>query len=148
MAFKSRFERIVEETEESKESDDVCCIYDVFMHIRPHEKLIVWQEGHKLCMRVYQVTKKYPSDERFRLVSQLCRSAYSVPMNIAEGNVKRSKKEKARFFEIASGSLEELHYQSVLSRDLYYINANEFAEIDDRIQRVSYLLCQLNKALR
>ena len=55
------------------------------MHVRPYEKLIVWQEAHKLCLRALDLTGKFPKDERFRLVHQMCKSAYSVPMNIAEG---------------------------------------------------------------
>lgn len=116
------------------------------MHQRPHEKLIVWQEAHKLCLRVYTMTRTFPPDERYRLVSQMCRSAYGVPMNIAEGNSKRSRKDKAHFYETALGSLEELHYQCFLSRDLAYISEEDFRTFDDHIQRVSFLLTKLRNS--
>ncbi len=115
-------------------------------HIRPYEKLIVWRESHILCLRTYELTTKFPKHERFRLVDQMCRSAYSAPMNIAEGNMKISRKEKRRYFEIALGSIEELHYQMFLARDLHYITPEEFKSIDDHIQRVSYLLTKLRSA--
>ena len=118
------------------------------MHQRPYEKLIVWQEAHKLCLRTYQVTRKFPAEEKFRLVSQMCRSAASVPTNIAEGCIKTSRKDRAHFYEIAAASLEELHYQYLLSRDLSYITTKEFAEADDHIQRISYLLVKLTASIR
>lgn len=116
------------------------------MHKRPYENLIVWQEAHTLCLTIYSVTTRLPSDERFRLVHQMCKSAYSVPMNIAEGNTRLSSKEKNRFYEIAHASLEELHYQCLLIRDLHYIDEKTFGLIDDKVQRVSYLLTRLRQA--
>ena len=85
---------------------------------RPYEQLIVWQEAHKLCLDVYALIPQFPIEERFCLCSQIRRAAYSVPMNLVEGNSKRSWKEKARYVEIAEGSLEELDYQLLLSKDL------------------------------
>ncbi len=64
-------------------------------------------------------------------------------MNLAEGNSRRSKKDKAHFFEIALGSLEELHYQSLLARDLEYMSLAEFTEAEDKIARTSYLVAKL-----
>lgn len=118
------------------------------MHERPHEKLIVWQESHKLCLFIYKLTFKFPSEEKFGLVSQMRRSAYSVPINIAEGNGKKSKKDKERFFEIAHASLEELHCESKLTLDLGYISNSDYKDIDDRIQRTSYILTKLRASLQ
>ena len=134
-----------EETEESEETDEIR--YTFRMHERPYEKLIVWQESYKLCLFVYKLTIKFPPHERFGLVSQMRRSSYSVPINIAEGNSKKSTKEKERFFEIAHASLEELHCESHLSKDLGYISALEYEAMDDHIQRVSYLLTKLRSSL-
>lgn len=117
------------------------------MHERPYEKLIVWQESYKLCLFVYKLTIKFPPYERFGLVSQMRRSSYSVPINIAEGNSKKSTKEKERFFEIAHASLEELHCESRLSKDLDYISAQEYESLDDHSQRVSYLLIKFRNSL-
>ncbi len=117
------------------------------MHIRPYQKLIVWQEAHALCIWIYTISKLFPSDEKFRLVHQLCKSAYSVPMNIAEGSGKSSAKERAHFYEIASCSLEELHYQSFLAKSLSLITESDFQKTDEHIQRTSYLLTKLRQSL-
>ncbi len=74
---------------------------------------------------VYRVTKEYPGEERFGLVSQMRRAAISIPANIAEGFKRRGLAEKIRFYNIAAGSLEELKYFFILSRDLEYINSNQ-----------------------
>jgi four helix bundle protein len=116
------------------------------MEDRPYQKLISWQEAHKLCLWVYIVTKSFPVEERFRLVNQMCRSAYSVSTNIAEGNARRSNKDKAHFFEISLASLEELHYQCLLSKDMKYLTPAQFSEANDKICRVSYLVSRLRAA--
>ncbi|MBP9774053.1 MAG: four helix bundle protein [Candidatus Peribacteraceae bacterium] len=117
------------------------------MHQRLYEKLIVWQEAHKLCLRVYAITANFPSHEKFGLVSQMRRSGYSVPTNIAEGNSRRTPRDKQNFLTIATSSLEELHYQSILTRDLGYISQIEFDELNDRSKRVGYLLHNLYLSL-
>jgi four helix bundle protein len=118
------------------------------MHVRPYEKLIVWQEAHALCLHIYRLTKAFPQQEQYRLVDQMRRSSFSVPTNIAEGSGKTSKRERSRFYEIAACSLEELHYESRLSKDLLYLTETQFLEIDDHIQRTSYLLTNLRASLR
>jgi four helix bundle protein len=115
-------------------------------HIRPYQKLIAWQEADKLCLWVYKITESFPKTEIYRLVDQMCRSSSSVPTNIAEGSGKKSKKERARYYETSLCSLEELHYQFVLSRNLGYINDAQFAEADDHIKRTSYLLNRLRSS--
>jgi four helix bundle protein len=89
------------------------------------QQLKVWKKAHRLVLRVYELTGKYPKDERYGLVSQMRRAAVSVPANIAEGFKRRSPREKTRFYNIAEGSLEELKYFFILSRDLGYLNTNQ-----------------------
>ncbi|MEI8230027.1 MAG: four helix bundle protein [Candidatus Peregrinibacteria bacterium] len=110
---------------------------------RPYQRLIAWKEAHILCLWIYAITEKYPSTERFRLVDQMCRSSSSAPTNIAEGSSKSSKKEQARFYETSICSLEELHYQCLLSRDLHYCSQEVFLDADKRIGRVSFLCRRL-----
>ena len=88
------------------------------------QQLEVWQEAHKLVLRVYQVTSEFPPDERFGLISQMRRAAISVPANVAEGFKRRGIQEKIRFYNISEGSLEELKYFFILSKDLGYITFN------------------------
>jgi len=74
---------------------------------------------------VYKVTKGFPGDERFGLISQMRRAAVSIPANIAEGFKRRGIQDKIRFHNISEGSLEELKYFCVLSKDLDYIPSND-----------------------
>jgi len=82
------------------------------------EDLVVWQKAHQLVLAVYRFSSCMPKSEEFGLVSQLKRSAVSIPANIAEGFKKRSKPDKLRYYNIAQGSLEECRYYLVLVRDL------------------------------
>ncbi len=114
---------------------------------RLYEKLIVWQEAHRLCLAIYKHTNNFPDSEKFNLVSQMRRSSYGITMNLAEGNGRRSLKEKKRYVDIAIGSLEELHYQCLLAKDLGYIDLTIFATLNDQVQRTGYLLHQLSNSL-
>lgn len=110
---------------------------------RQHENLIVWKEAHALCLRIYKYTSLFPDREKFGIISQMRKSSYSIPTNIAEGNGHRSIKEKLRYINIANASLEELHYQCTLSKDLGYLSTKDFQALDDMIQRIGYLLMRL-----
>ena len=118
------------------------------MSKRPYEQLIAWKEAHLLCLFIYTLTKYFPDSERYGLISQMRRSAYSVPTNIEEGNARRTNKDKSNFFLTALASLEELHYQSVLSRDLDYLSEVDFAKIADHLMRTSFLLTKLRSTFQ
>ncbi len=111
-----------------------------FMHERPYQRLIVWQEAHRLCLEIYNLVPCFPGHERYCLAQQMRKSAYSVPTNIAEGNTRRTAKDKLNFVTIALASLEELHYQLLLARDLSYITKEKFLELEVQIQKTGYLL--------
>jgi four helix bundle protein len=102
------------------------------------QQLEAWQEAHKLVLMVYQVTKGFPSEERFGLVAQMRRAAASTPANIAEGFKRRSIPEKIRFYNIAEGSLEECKYFFILSKDLGYIASD--ADLMAQAETVGRLL--------
>jgi len=82
--------------------------------------LVVWQKAHQFVLAVYRLTESFPDRENFGLSHQLRRAAVSIPANIAEGFGKRSRAEKARFLNIAEGSLEECRYYLILTQDLGY----------------------------
>ena len=63
--------------------------------------LIVWQKSHSLTLDIYQITNKFPSVEKYGVISQLLRAAYSVPSNIVEGHTRNSTKEFVHFLSIA-----------------------------------------------
>lgn len=107
---------------------------------RPYEDLIVWQEAHRLCKDVFAVIDQFPTEQQYELCSQIRRSAYSVPMNIVEANMKRTKKSRLNFLNHSEASLEELDYQLLLSRDLKYITSEQFDALRLQIGKVGYLL--------
>jgi 23S rRNA-intervening sequence protein len=74
---------------------------------RTFRELVVWQKAHEFVLAVYRLTESFPDREKFGLSHQMRRAAVSVAANIAEGFGKRSHAEKARFLNIAEGSLEE-----------------------------------------
>lgn len=102
--------------------------------------LLVWQKAHKMVLLVYSLTKKFPHEEVYALTSQFRRSAISVPANIAEGYKRKGKRDKLKFLNIAQGSLEESRYYGILSKDLEYINIEQFEKLNESINEVSYLL--------
>ena len=101
------------------------------------EDLIVWQKAHQFVLMVYRLTEKFPKNEIYGLTSQFRRAAISVPANIAEGFKKRGKADKARFLNIAQGSLEECRYYLILSKDLGY---GDSKELNHQLPEVSKLL--------
>lgn len=75
----------------------------------------MWKESIELVQLVYEITQKFPSEEKFGLVSQLRRASVSVPSNIAEGYSRSSNKEYKRFVEIALVSILELETQLIIA---------------------------------
>lgn len=103
-------------------------------------KLIVWQEGKKLALFIYKITKNFPAEEKFAMVSQMRRAAYSFIANIAEGNAKTSKKDRINFFSIARGSLSELDCFAELALELKYIEENNYKLLIELINKSGFLL--------
>ena len=102
--------------------------------------LKVWKKAHNLTLEIYKITKEFPKNERYRLVDQLCRSTASVPANIAEGKGRKSTKEFSNFLNIARGSIEETKYHLLLSKDLGYLNEEEFNKIWSKAREVGKML--------
>ncbi|HTU32690.1 MAG TPA: four helix bundle protein, partial [Candidatus Acidoferrum sp.] len=88
--------------------------------VKHYKELKVWQKGMAVSKAVYELTSKFPADERFGLVAQLRRAAVSVPSNIAEGQARHGTREFLQFLSHAGGSLAELETQLLLSVDLGY----------------------------
>lgn len=99
--------------------------------MRDFMKLDLWQRSHQLTLKIYRITKSFPKDEIFGLVSQMRRSSSSMPTNIAEGCGRRTNPELRRFFDFAAGSSSELQYQIILSKELNYISETDFQELHD-----------------
>ncbi len=89
---------------------------------KPHKKLIAWQKSMDLVVSIYDVTKSFPKEETYGLVSQLRRAAVSVPSNIAEGAADRTTDQFRNFLSTAIGSLSEINTQLELALRVGYIS--------------------------
>jgi len=111
------------------------------------KELNVWKKAHDLVLEIYRVTANFPKSEIFGITSQLRRSAYSVPANIVEGNSRNTTKDYVRFLYQARGSVEEARYFLFLSKDLEYLDNNDFKKFEEEYEKVSKLINGLIKSL-
>src|SRR5690554_5618003 len=112
------------------------------------EKLEVWQKSRTLVTNIYKVTSYFPKEERYGLTSQLRRASVSISSNIAEGSTRWGKRDKARFYEIAYGSLIEVMNQLILSKDLRFMDEDELKAIKPQIDEISRMLDALYKSAK
>jgi four helix bundle protein len=110
--------------------------------------LKVWQKSHELVLEIYKATKNFPREEKFGLISQIRRSASSVPTNIVEGFKRKSDKEFMHFLNLADSSLEETKYHLILSLDLTYISRDEFDKLEQRCNEVGRMLYGLQQSIK
>ena len=115
-----------------------------------YKELDAWKESIELVQLVYEITQKFPSEEKFGLVSQLRRASVSVPSNIAEGCSRSSNKEYKRFVEIALGSILELETQLIIAAKLKLIHSEHpvFKKIENTIKIMHGLIRFLKKNSR
>ena len=108
--------------------------------IRSFTDLIVWQEGHKLVIMIYEITKKFPKEEIYSLVDQMRRAATSITSNIAEGFGRQGYKEKLHFYYQAQGSLIELKNQILISKDVGYLKPDDLGKLAEKANTTHALL--------
>ncbi|MBK6374319.1 MAG: four helix bundle protein [Saprospiraceae bacterium] len=101
--------------------------------MRNFRNLEVWKEAIDLASLVYTLTKKFPKQEQYGLVSQINRCSVSIPSNIAEGCSRSSEKEYSRFLEIAIGSSFEMETQLEISKNLNYLDSETFKSLVERL---------------
>jgi four helix bundle protein len=116
--------------------------------IKSFTDLDAWKEGHILVLMIYEITKKFPKEELFGLVSQIRRAVVSITSNIAEGFSRQTYKDKLHFYCMALGSLTEVQNQLMISRDLKYLATDEFIKVFDQAIKVSKILNGLIKSTR
>lgn len=114
--------------------------------VRKHHELKAWQEAMELVKEIYRVTREFPKEEIYGLVSQMRRAAVSIPSNIAEGASRTGTKEFLQFLSISRGSLSEVETQLLIAKSLGYIKNQE--HVLEQIDKVFGLLGGLIKALR
>jgi four helix bundle protein len=110
------------------------------------EKLIAWQKSRELAHEIYNVTKTFPKEEQFGIISQMRRCSISIASNLAEGSGRNSMPDKARFSEIAFGSALELLNQLILSYDFEFISEDNYSVIREKIAEVTLLIDSLRKS--
>lgn len=116
--------------------------------MKDFRNLAVWEKAHRLTLSVYAATRKFPSDEKFGLVSQMRRAASSIPANLAEGCGRQGDADFARFVQIAIGSSSELEYFLELARDLGYLDREQYAALSGQTVEVRQMLIAFSKRLR
>jgi four helix bundle protein len=104
---------------------------------RTFQDLVVWRKAHELVLAVYSFTASFPKEETYGLKLQMRRAAVSIPANIAEGFRRRGKADKARYMNMAEGSLEESRYYLILAQDLGY---GDTSRLTTSLEEVSRLL--------
>lgn len=112
------------------------------------KKLRVWEKARELATAVYRVTQHFPQHEQYGLTSQMRRAAVSVGSNIAEGCGRAAEPEKARFFRIAAGSLSELEFQTIIARDLRYVEQSGADDLASRIEELGRMLGALTNRIK
>ncbi|HEY8402217.1 MAG TPA: four helix bundle protein [Cytophagaceae bacterium] len=113
-----------------------------------YRDLKVWEKSHKLTLEVYKITKAFPSSETYGLTSQLRRSVSSIPTNIAEGCGRHTALDFANFLQNSLGSANEVDYLLLLSKDLEYLDATKFIELETKINEIRAMLIALIKKVR
>ena len=116
--------------------------------VRTYKDLFVWQRAHFLVLEIYKVTRNFPKEELYALVSQLRRAVISVPANIVEGHARGSRKEFINFLNIAKGSLAEVDYFLYLSLDLKYLSEAEYNFLEGIRNEVGILLYKFSESLK
>ena len=116
--------------------------------IKSFTDLSAWKEAHKLVLAIYEATRRFPNEEKFGLVNQLRRAVVSISSNIAEGFSRNTNKEKVQFYYTALGSLTEVHNQSIIAKDVAYIDTRQFDKLMQQIITVNKLLNGLIKSAK
>jgi four helix bundle protein len=108
---------------------------------RTFQDLLVWQKAHGFVLEAYAFTAGFPKQETYGLALQMRRAAVSIPANIAEGFRRRSGPDKARFLNIAEGSVEECRYFLILAKDLGYGDTEKLSAALEEVSRLLNAYC-------
>lgn len=110
-------------------------------------ELKVWKIGMEIAKLIFQLARTFPSEERYSLISQLCRCAISIPSNIAEGCGRKSNKELNHFLSISLGSAFELETQMILAFEFGYIDRELYEHTIVQINEVQKMIHGLQRTL-
>ena len=136
-----------EETKEILDQRPARTVPLIAAKVGGYKDLLVWRKGIELVKEIYRMTKPFPADERFGLVSQMRRAALSIPSNIAEGQARKTTGEFVQFLSQAEGSLAELDTQLILAVELGYNNTTQVASATGLVSELKRMLNALRRAL-
>ena len=114
---------------------------------RRFRSIRAWQKADDLVASIYEVTRTFPKDELYGLISQMRRAAVSVAANIVEGSSRRSRQEYLQFLSIAKASLSEISYYLHLSNRLGYVTAAQFSDLDEKCEETARILYGLTQSV-
>lgn len=112
------------------------------------KELLVWQKSVELTTDIYKLTEQFPKEEKYGLISQITRSAISIPSNIAEGAGRNSKNEFNQFLGISIGSSFELETQLIVAKNLGYISEFQLEQLNTQLETIQNMLFKLQKSLK
>jgi len=115
---------------------------------KSYQNIVAWQKSYEFVIEVYRLTRQFPSEEKYGIVSQLRRAAVSVSANIVEGRAKPTDKDFLRFLAIAKGSLWECQFFLKLSKDLGYLKTSEYEYLEDLRTQTDFLLFKFMKKIK
>ncbi len=112
-----------------------------------YKKLKIWQDSVTFSINIYKITKQFPHDEQFGLISQLRRAAISIPSNIAEGSKRGTKKDFAAFLRIAHGSSAEIETQLFIAKELNFIKEEDYKNLITSLEKIMGMLASFIKTI-
>ncbi len=120
--------------------------------IKTFRDLDAWKEGHKLVIMVYDITKRYPNEEKYNLISQSRRAVISVTNNLAEGFGRFHYKDKLIFYYDARGSVLEVQNCLLAAKDTGVLKfQQDFQRVWDQselaYQKINGLIASINRRI-
>ena len=116
--------------------------------MRDFKKYDVWRLSHESVLEVYRITSSFPESEKYQLVAQMRRAAYSIPSNFGEGCGRDSDKDFNRLVQMCLGSAHELEYFFIISRDISLIDSDIYEKLSTEINDIKKKLFNRGKKLK
>lgn len=110
------------------------------MIVKTYKELIVWKKSMQLVKDIYLLTDQFPKEEIYGLVSQMRRAAVAIPSNIAEGYLRKHRKEFHQFLSISLGSAAELETQMIICESIPKFSKINFSVVKSLLVEVMKML--------
>jgi len=105
-----------------------------------HKNLKIWQDSVSFSIDIYKITKSFPDEEKFGLISQLRRASISIPSNIAEGSKRGTKKDFISFLRVALGSAAEVETQLLIANQLGFTDNTTHSHLTASLEKITGML--------